>query len=337
MIQSNGNSVLAVEHLVKHYPVRGSEDVVHAVSDVSFTVHAGETLALVGESGSGKTTVGRCVLKLTKATSGRIVFTGEDVTYYSQERFRRLRPKIQLVFQEPSESLDPRMTVRQCIEENLILERRLDRLNREQRVLELLDMTGLSQTLLDHYPHELTGSEQQRVAIGRALSTNPELIVLDEPTSALDVGVRAEIILLLRRLQAETGVAYLFISHDLTAVREISHRVAVMYLGEIVEVSPNPDVFDHQLHPYAKALLSSVLLPDPRIPVGLTSLSGEIPSPVNLPTGCYLHPRCPYAIDMCSVDHPRLEAFGQDREAACWRAHEWAEAEVPDPTKATSG
>ncbi|MFN8593824.1 MAG: oligopeptide/dipeptide ABC transporter ATP-binding protein [Thermomicrobiales bacterium] len=315
--------VLRVEHLVKHFPIRHSRDVVHAVNDVSFEVRAGETLALVGESGSGKTTVGRCILKLIEATSGRIVFNDQEIVALDQKAFRRFRPRVQMVFQEPYDSLNPRMSIRQILEENLILEGRLDRAAREQRVLELLDITRLPLTLRDRYPHELTGSEQQRVGIARAISTKPDLVVLDEPTSALDISVRAEIIDLLRTLQRETGIAYLFISHDLTAVKEISHRVAIMYLGAVAEVAPNPDIFDAQLHPYGQALLASVLFPDPEVIRPPMTLKGEIPSPVNLPSGCYLHPRCPFALPSCVTDRPEARHFFHHRLAACHRADEF--------------
>lgn len=315
--------VLRAENLVKHFPIRHSRDLVHAVNDVSFEVRAGETLALVGESGSGKTTVGRCILKLIETTSGRIVFDNQEITTLSQKAFRRLRPRVQMVFQEPYDSLNPRMTIRQILDENLLLEGQLDRSGREARVFELLEITHLPRSLRDRYPHELTSSEQQRVGIARAISTKPDLVVLDEPTSALDISVRAEIIVLLKTLQRETGIAYLFISHDLTAVREISHRVAIMYLGAIAEVAPNPDIFDAQLHPYGQALLASVLFPDPDATRAPVTLKGEIPSPVNLPSGCFLHPRCPFALPVCAVDRPELRPFLHHRRAACHRAEEF--------------
>jgi len=315
--------VLRVENLVKEFPLRRSKDVVHAVSNVSFEVHAGETLALVGESGSGKTTIGRCVLKLLEATSGHIIFGGKDITQIDQRQFRPLRPRVQMVFQEPYDSLNPRMTIRRILEENLLLEGRLDDQERAARVYELVDMTRLGRGVLDKYPHELTGGEQQRVGIARAISTAPHLVVLDEPTSALDISIRAEIINLLRELQRETGIAYLFISHDLTAVKEISHRVAIMYLGEIVEVAPNPDIFDQQFNPYGQALLSSVLFPDPDAPYAMITLEGEIPSPVHLPSGCYLHPRCPFALSKCKTDWPEPKSLIDGRIAACHRAHEF--------------
>ena len=334
-MSSAERAVLRVEHLVKHFPIRHSPDLVHAVNDVSFEVRAGETLALVGESGSGKTTVGRCILKLADATSGRIVFNGQDITALSQKAFRRLRPQVQMVFQEPYDSLNPRMSIRQILDENLLLEGRLDRTARERRVDELLELTHLPRTVRERYPHELTSSEQQRVGIARAIATKPDLVVLDEPTSALDISVRAEIIGLLKALQRETGIAYLFISHDLTAVREVSHRVAIMYLGAIAEVAPNPEIFDAQLHPYGKALLASVLFPDPDAVRPPVSLQGEIPSPVNLPTGCYLHPRCPFALPICAADRPMLRAFGGERQAACHRADEFVPLAVEETARPT--
>lgn len=322
-MNTTGRVVLEVDHLVKHFPIRRTRDVVHAVNDVSFSIRTGETLALVGESGSGKTTVGRCVLKLIEPTAGRIMFAGHDLAAMKANQMRKLRPRIQMVFQEPYESLNPRFTVRQILDENLYLEGRLSRRQRADRVLALLDEVQLPRRLLGAYPHELTGGEQQRVAIGRALSTQPELIVLDEPTSALDIGVRVEIIRLLRQLQRDTAVSYLFISHDLSAVREIASRVAVMYLGEIVELAPNPDIFDEQLHPYGQALLTAVLLPDPTAHIQAVALSGEIPSPVHLPSGCRLHPRCPFVIDRCRVEWPSATEFGGGRVAACHRAAEF--------------
>ena len=315
--------ILRVEQLVKEFPLRGSRDVVHAVNDVSFEVHAGETVALVGESGSGKTTVGRCVLKLLKPTSGSLVFNGQDITDLDQKEFHPFRSRMQLVFQEPYDSLNPRLKVSTILEENLFLEGKLSSNERETRVRELLDMTRLSRELLGRYPHELTGSEQQRLGIARAISTQPDLVVLDEPTSALDISVRAEIINLLRDLQRDTGIAYLFISHDLTAVKEVSHRVAIMYLGQIIEIAPNPDIFSYQLQPYSQALLASVLFPDPDAVFGNITLEGEIPSPVNPPSGCYLHPRCPFAFPLCAKEGPERALCSDGRVASCHRTHEF--------------
>jgi oligopeptide/dipeptide ABC transporter ATP-binding protein len=242
-----------------------------------------------------------------------------------------------MVFQEPYESLNPRFRIEQILEDNLYVEGRLSRKERKQRVLELMEMVRLPSRLLSAYPHHLTGGEQQRVAIGRALSTRPDMVVLDEPTSALDISVRAEIINLLREVQRQTSVSYLFISHDLTAVKEISTRVAIMYLGEIVEVAPNPDVFNEQLHPYGKALLASVLMPDPRIPMGARGLEGEIPSPVHLPSGCYLHPRCIHAVERCRFDKPAMQAYGSTRAAACHRVVELRDAAERPHAGATTG
>lgn len=324
--------LLDVAHLVKQFPIRGSREVVHAVSNVSFQVHAGETVALVGESGSGKTTVGRCILKLVDQTSGRIRFGEHDITAMRVSEFRSLRPRLQMVFQEPYGSLNPRFTVGGILEENLVLEGKLGRAERRARVRELLSLIQLPVRMLTAYPHELTSGQQQRVSIGRALSTRPDLIVLDEPTSALDVNIRAEIIRLLKSLQVETGVSYLFISHDLTAVMEISHRVVIMYLGEIVEIAPNPAIFQEQFHPYSKALLASVLLPNPEsrgIRAEALTLASEIPSPVHLPSGCYLHPRCPFALGMCTSVPTRLDLCTGQRWSACHRAAEFV-AGVPE-------
>ena len=321
--------VLRVLDLVKNFPIRGSTDVVHAVNNVSLHVDTGETLGLVGESGSGKTTAGRCILGLIKLTSGAVYIKSQDITRMDQKELRLLRPRFQMVFQEPFDSLDPRMTVGKIIGENIYLEGRLSKQERIQFVYKLIEMMGLDSDYYNRYPHELTGGEQQRVGIARAMSTEPDLIVLDEVTSALDISVRGDIVKLLRKIQNESGVSYIFISHDLTAVREISDRVAIMYLGEIVEVGPNPEIFETQKHPYGQALLSSVFYPDPDAPFGEVKLKGEIPSPVNLPSGCFLHPRCPFVIDECKTGHPTLRVVDASvdsgdgtRMVACWRAEE---------------
>lgn len=315
------NFVLRVDNLVKHFPIRRSSKVVHAVNGVSFAIGRGETLGLVGESGSGKTTVGRCILRLIEPTSGQIVFNGVELTSLTKKTLRRLRGSIQMVFQEPYESLDPRVTCQAIIEENLELSGASAGRERRERVGEMLELVKLPARLANRYPHELTGGEQQRLSIARALSTRPDVVVLDEPTSALDITVRAEIIRLLRDLQQKTGVSLLFISHDLTAVKEISHRVAIMYLGEIVEVARTDEIFSRQLHPYSLALLSSVLFPDPTAELGAVKVAGEIPSPVDLPSGCHLHPRCPYAISKCKTEWPQLRVVG-DRQVACHRAED---------------
>ncbi len=320
--------VLEVDGLVKHFP-QGRARTVKAVNGVSFHIDRGEALALVGESGSGKTTVGRCILRLIEPTSGRVSFLGETITGMPPEQFRHRRPRIQLVFQEPYDSLNPRMRIGRIIDEPLMLARRILPLARPARVLELLDMVGLGASVLNLYPHQLSGGEQQRVGIARAIATEPDLVVLDEPTSALDVSVRAEILDLLTDLQERLGFAYLFISHDLTAVRRVCQRVAIMYLGKIVETGPTDEIFASPIHPYSRALLSSVLYPDPAQQRSRFLLVGEIPSPIDLPAGCHLHPRCPWAADECIRAYPPLEARQPGRLAACFRAGHEGETVEP--------
>lgn len=317
----NSKPVLTVVDLVKHFPVRRSSKVVHAVNGVNFTIGLGETLGLVGEFGSGKTTVGRCILRLVEPTSGHIVFKDQDLTTLQGSNLQKLRGSIQMVFQEPYESLNPRYTSRAIVEENLELAGISSRKDRQRRVMEVLELVRLPANVAKTYPHELTAGEQQRLSIARALSTRPDLVVLDEPTSALDITVRGEIIRLLQDLQKQTGVSLLFISHDLTAVKEISHRVAIMYLGEIVEVASTNEIFSRQLHPYSLALLASVLFPDPTAELGAVKIAGDIPSPVDLPSGCHLHPRCPYAISRCETEWPPLRTVA-NRQVACHRAEE---------------
>jgi oligopeptide/dipeptide ABC transporter ATP-binding protein len=314
--------MLRVENLVKRFPVRGSDAVVSAVNKVTFEVGRGETLGLVGESGSGKTTVGMCLLRLVEPTAGRIVFDGLDLTNLSSREFRRLRPRIQMVFQEPFLSLNPRRSVRATIEEPLKLAGRMTEKERRSRVGEVLDMVRLTPEHLSRYPHQLTAGEQQRVGIARAIATDPDFVVLDEPTSLLDPSIRAEIVDLLIEIQRRSEISYLFISHDLTTVRYISDSVAVMYLGQIVETAETEKLFERPLHPYTRALLSAVLIPDPAASEAPLPLEGEIPSPINLPSGCYLASRCPYALPSCSDGIPPLEEIEQGHRAACFRAAE---------------
>lgn len=316
-----GERLLEVQNLVKHFPI-GLKQTVKAVNDVSFYVEKGEALALVGESGSGKTTAGRCILRLIEPTSGTIIFRGQRITAISQAQFRPSRPHIQMVFQEPYDSLNPRMRIGKILEEPLALANRLTPVERQKRVLELLDMVRLGTSFADKYPHQLSGGEQQRVGIARAIATEPDLVVLDEPTSALDVSVRGELLDLLTDLQRELGLAYLFISHDLTAVRRVCHRVAIMYLGKIVETGSTEEIFSRPLHPYSRALLSSVLYPDPNQKPSRFILKGEIPSPINLPKGCHLVARCPWAREGCVVAYPPLEELLPGRLVACFRARE---------------
>ena len=320
--------MLEVRNLVKHYPIAHSRAFVAAVNGVSFQLNKGETLGLVGESGSGKSTVARCVMNLTPLTSGEVFFEGRDISALHGKEARLLRHRIQLVFQEPFDSLNPRMTVSALIGEPLLV-RGVGRADRQSRVAELLELGHLPTSVLDLYPHELSGGLQQRVGIARAIATNPTLLVLDEPTSALDPRARAQIIDLLLELQQRLEMAYLFITHDLNTLRHISHRIAVMYLGLIVEESPTDVIFDEQRHPYTRALLSSVLFPDPDMPRERFELRGEIPSPIDLPVGCYLASRCPLAIEECRAAIPPLAPIGNRRTTACIR-HEL----VPSATAA---
>jgi oligopeptide transport system ATP-binding protein len=314
--------VLRIEHLVKHFTVAHSAKPLQAVNDVSFSIGRAETLGLVGESGSGKTTLGRCVLRLIEPTSGRIVVEGRDMVALSQDSLRVLRPRMQLVFQEPFDSLDPQMTVGRIVAEPLRLHTKLSKAERDDRVAELLEKVGLSREIADRYPHQMAAGQQQRVGIARAIATQPSFIVLDEPVSSLDPTARAEIIDLLIDLQERLGITYLFISHDLTTVRYLCNWVAVMYLGKIVEMSPTEQLFDNPVHPYTRALLSAVPVPDPEIKRPKFVLKGEIPSPINLPTGCHLHTRCPAATAACRTTAPELELVGDRHWVACIRARE---------------
>ena len=312
--------LLSVRNLVKHFPVRGSRHLkVHAVNSVSFDVAPGEALGLVGESGSGKTTVGRLVLRLIEPTSGSIDFAGERVSEMSERDMRRFRSRIQMVFQEPHASLNPSTSVARNIDEPLRVGG-MGRRERMDRVREVLHMVHLTEDDGEKFPHQLSAGQAQRVGIARAIATEPDLVVLDEPTSQLDIAIRAEIIDLLNEISGQLGMAYLFISHDLTAVRSVCSRIAVMYLGKIVEVASTAELFAGQRHPYSKALLSSVLYPDPAASLPDFRLEAEIPSPIHLPAGCHLHPRCPIATPECGVTYPPLVELSPQRHAACYRS-----------------
>jgi oligopeptide/dipeptide ABC transporter ATP-binding protein len=320
-------NILDVENVYKTFPVVGSRAVVRAVNGVSLTVRQGETMALVGESGSGKTTLGRCILGLAEVGSGSIRFNGKDITKGGARRDVALRSKIQLVFQEPAESLDPRYRVGRSILEPLEVQR-VGAVERQRRLVEVIQRVGLGADALDQYPAELSAGQQQRVGIARAIITRPELVVLDEPTSALDPTARAEIIDLLMTIQKQLGTSYLFISHDLSTVRFISHRVAIMYLGMIVEQGASAEVFGRPRHPYSIGLLSSVLLPNPRLKRQTSvSLRGEIPSPINLPTGCFLASRCPFADEGCRTRMPAAEDVGGGHLVHCFKHAAVAEAD----------
>jgi oligopeptide/dipeptide ABC transporter ATP-binding protein len=309
--------LLEVENLVKHFHV-GVKTRVYAVNDVSFTLEQGETLALVGESGSGKTTVGRCILRTVHPTSGAIRFRGKDILALGERRFRRLRPKLQMVFQDPFDQLDPRMIIGEIIREPLRHRPDVPRSEQGRIVLDLANKVALAYEFLERLPRELSAGQQQRVGIARALAMNPELVVLDEAVANLDASHRFEIVQLLRRLQQELGLSYIFISHDLDTVRHIADRIALMYLGKIVEVGPAAEVFREQLHPYSRALLSAVLRPDPRAQLPAYVLKGELPSPTRLPPGCALASRCPEARAGCVRGQPPMIATRPDHAASCF-------------------
>jgi oligopeptide/dipeptide ABC transporter ATP-binding protein len=316
--------LVSVEGLVKRFRLKG-QNYVGAINGISFEIGRGETLGLVGESGSGKTTVGRCLLRLVEPTSGRIRFEGSDITRLTRRQLKPLRSRLQMVFQDPFASLNPRRTVRQTVEEPLALQRDAPARAWLDMTTEILEQVGLGPQYLDRFPIELTASEQQRVGIARALITSPKLVVLDEPTSTLDPTVREEILGLLRSLQSSMSVAYLFISHDIMAVERLSHRVAVMYLGHIVEQAPTAAIMADPRHPYTRALMSAVLSPDPtrRLPRNL--VVGEIPSAINPRRECPFYSRCPIRFDRCLDDVPPMAGVGPEHGAACLRWRDMSE------------
>lgn len=312
--------LIEVEDLVKTFPSKSAGQFVRAVNGVSFSINLGETLGLVGESGSGKSTVGRCLLRLVEPTTGAVRYRGQDLLGLSRSEFRELRPKLQMVFQDPYGSLDPRLRLEDTIREPLDIWDRSSRGDKRERVLELAAMVHLERTQLGRFPHQLSGGQLQRAGIARALAMHPEFLVLDEPTASLDLSIRSEILDLLRRLRAELDLSYLLISHDLTTVRSMSTYVAVMYLGRLVEVGWTDQVFRLPSHPYTRALLASVPLPDPDMPSLQDSLSGEIPSPIDVPPGCPLYSRCSYREDECARAMPPLQEVEPGHLSACYRA-----------------
>lgn len=319
-------TLLSAWDLVKHFPVDNSDDVVRAVDGVSFDITAGETLGLVGESGCGKSTVGRCVLRLIEPTSGDVRFEGRNILDAPAGELQALRRDMQIIFQDPYASLNPRLSIRSIVSEPLKIHGIGDRNERRERVADLLQKVGLDQRYADRYPHEFSGGQRQRIGIARALALEPKLIVCDEPVSALDVSVQAQVVNLLQQLQEELGLTYLFISHGLAVVEHISDRVAVMYLGKIVEICEASELYFNPLHPYTKALLSAIPVPDPTIKRERIVLEGDVPTPIDPPSGCRFRTRCPFAIEDCARIVPELREISDGHYAACIRIDGYDEA-----------
>jgi oligopeptide transport system ATP-binding protein len=321
-----GELLVEIKNLRKFFPILDGVFIkkvsaeVKAVDDVSFTIKKGETIGLVGESGCGKTTIGRCILQLEKATSGEINFAGTDLTTLTQDELIPYRQKIQVIFQDPYSSLNPRQKIGSIIGEPMKVHKIIeDSLKRRERVLELLSVVGLNPKFYDRYPHEMSGGQRQRVGIARALAMNPEFIICDEAVSALDVSIQAQVINLLEELREEFHLTYLFIAHDLSVVRHISHKVAVMYLGKLVEFADCDELYDNPTHPYTRALLEAVPVPDPTVEGARAHqiIKGEVPSPINPPSGCVFHPRCAVAVEACATDIPTLREAHPQHWVSC--------------------
>jgi oligopeptide/dipeptide ABC transporter ATP-binding protein len=319
--------LLRLENVVKHFPAKGSlfysetgtlskGSVLQAVDGVSFTLQHNETLGIVGESGCGKSTLARTILYLNKPTSGKIYFEGQDLTNLSYGQLAKIRPNMQMVFQDPYSSLDPRMRVKDILAEPLsVVNKEKNALNK--RVKEVTGQVGLEADQLGRFPNEFSGGQRQRIAIARAIMTKPKLIILDEPTSAVDASIQAQILNLLRSIQEQYKMSYLFISHNVDVVRHMSNRIAVMYLGKFVEIGPTEEIVNSPRHPYAAALISSVPKPDPRARSEMIEIKGETPSPINPPAGCRYHPRCPYATERCTLNEPTLDELETGHHIAC--------------------
>jgi oligopeptide transport system ATP-binding protein len=338
-----GQVLLRAEHLTKYFPIKHGVLIqrevarVHAVDNVSFELRAGETLGLVGESGCGKSTLARCISRIYDITSGTLTFEGNDITRYSRRQLRPVRRDLQMVFQDPYASLNPRKRVGAIIADPLRIHHAGDREQIRKRVIDLLQVVGLSAEHVNRYPHEFSGGQRQRIGVARALALRPKLVIADEPVSALDVSIRAQVINLLDDLQDDLGLTYIFIAHDLGVVRHVSDRIAVMYLGKIVEISPAEELYERPAHPYTEALLSAVPVPDPDRSAARQQivLEGDVPSPISPPSGCRFHPRCRYATDICKKEEPQLTLRGSvGHLAACH--HPLSVGTLP-PESATAG
>ena len=322
IIRDGDAPILEVKNLRKAFPIKKSmtgkvlQELI-AVDDVSFELKPGETLGIVGESGCGKTTMGRTILKLHPSSGGRIIFDGKDITDYSNRQMRSLRTEMQIIFQDPYSSLPPRSTVGDILSEPVRVHKIVPPSEVKNYVLKLMEQCGLRDYYYERYPHEFSGGQRQRICIARALAVNPRLVVCDEPVSALDVSIQAQIINLLKKLQKERGLTYLFISHDLSVVKFISDKIGVMYLGSMVEFGAKKDIFSNPIHPYTKALFSAIPNPDPDKKMERIVLKGDIPSPANPPKGCRFHTRCPHATERCSVDVPVYREYEPGHFAAC--------------------
>jgi oligopeptide transport system ATP-binding protein len=315
--QTKKQELVQIKNLVKHFPVDNSDDVVKAVDGVSFDILAGETLGLVGESGCGKSTVGRCILRLIEPTSGEVWFDNKNVLSLNKNELRPLRREMQIIFQDPYASLNPRLSILSIISEPLVIHKIGNKSEQKDRVAELLKKVGLDPDYMYRYPHEFSGGQRQRLGVARALALNPKLIIADEPVSALDVSVQAQVVNLLQDLQQEFGLTYLFISHGLAVVEHISNRVAVMYLGKIVEIATAQELYENPQHPYTKALLSAIPIPNPKLKRDRIILKGDVPTPINPPSGCRFRTRCPIVSEECAVIEPEMKEMSNGHFAAC--------------------
>lgn len=311
--------LVQVREMVKHFPIENSDDVVRAVDGISFDIFSGETLGLVGESGCGKSTVGRCLLRLYEPTSGEVWFEDENIIELGNKELQKLRREMQIIFQDPYASLNPRLNIYSTVSEPLLIHGIGNKESRKKMVAELLAKVGLDPKYMSRYPHEFSGGQRQRIGIARALALNPKLIIADEPVSALDVSVQAQVVNLLQDLQQEFGLTFLFISHGLSVVEHISNRVAVMYLGKIVEIAESKTLYHNPLHPYTQALLSAIPIPDPKRKRDRIVLEGDVPTPINPPSGCRFRTRCPIAIDECAKIEPVLKEIENGHFSACIR------------------